>query len=155
MMTMISSCSSSDNEEPQKSVDIEVNEIWHSISGSYKGSFYIMNTDNLWYTETITFHPYSEPKEITPLFDSKCMAYGVADISDTRFLDISDVSHSYYSIKVKYSGAVPTITFYEYGDGGDIINKGDERNIRVSGSDIFLWSYGLTEKENAIRYIKQ
>lgn len=150
------SCSSSDNDEQVNPVQDEINNIWKSLKGTYKGTYYVLNTDNVWYTETITFHPFSEPKEILPIYDKKCMAYGTVDILDTRFDYISETSHSYYSIGLSYLGAIPTITFYEYNsDSGDIINKGDLRTIWISGGDIYLGGYGLTKMEDAVKYERQ
>ena len=152
----LASCSSGGDDEPQQTTNKDIAEIWHSLNGSSMGTYYLMNTDNLWYTETITFHPYSEPREILPIFESKCLAYGTAYIVDTRFFDISGTAHCYYSIDVRYSGATPTISFFKYGDDGSITDKEDKRNIRILDSGtITIWSYGLSEKENSHNYIKQ
>lgn len=154
---LLSSCSSDGGGDIEKfSVNQEVANIWQSLNGTYIGTYYLFNTDNIWYTETITFHPYSEPREIHPVFEDKCLAYGTADIVDTRFYDISGTAHCYYSIQVKYTGAVPTISFFKYGDNGGITDKEDKRNIRIVNAQTFAaWDYGLTETENSHNYIKQ
>ena len=85
------SCGGDDDEIQTSSSDKEIDVIWKSLNGSYKGVYYISNTDNVWYSETISFHPYSETKSIMSSFDGSITAYGTADIADTRFLDISGI----------------------------------------------------------------
>lgn len=53
-------------------------------------------------------------------------------------------------------GATPTISFFEYGTDGEVVNREDKRNIKVIDASSFkMWDYGLTEAENAIIYAKQ
>lgn len=149
-------CKGEENEPQNSAVSKEVNSIWKALNGSYKGVYYIFDTENIWYTETITFHPYSETKQLSSVVDGNITAFGTADIADTRFLEISGVYHCYYSIVVKYQGATPYISFYKYGEDGSIINKEDRRNIAdISSLSFRMWSYGLTEENNSHIYNKE
>lgn len=149
-------CSKEESREPQ--MDETTKKIWQTLNGKYIG----FHEDKLSaagsYTETIVFQPYAAPKEIKPtvvLFPN-FTAYGTAKITDTRFEAISGSSNCYYSIHVAYAGAEPTISFFEYGNDGSVINSEDERNIRIIDASSFkMWDYGLTEAENAIIYSKQ
>lgn len=146
---------SKDN-DPQPEMNETVKQIWQTLDGTFVG----VHEDKLSaagsYSETIVFHPYSKPREILPVYEDKCMAFGHAEITDTRFEAISGSSDCYYSIKVAYSGATPTISFFEYGTNGDIINREDKRNINViNASSCKMWNYGSTEAENAIIFTKQ
>lgn len=151
------SCSKDDDiEQPQ--IDATMKEIWASLNGSYKATHYFSNSGKEWYSETIEFYPYKEPKEITPtvmMFPS-FTAYGTATITDTRVSDIAGSSTCYYSIDVAYNGATPTISFFEYGESGEVINKEDKRNIKNWNNAQFdMWDYGLSETENIITYYRQ
>ena len=151
----LAACGGEDDTQTS-TISKEVEAIWKAINGSYKGVYYISGTDNIWYTETITFHPYSEPKPLISVLDGEVTAFGTADIADTRFIDITGIEQYYYSIVVKYQGATPYISFYKYGDDGSIINKEDRRNISdVSSSSFKMWGYGLTEENNSHTYIKE
>ena len=154
--TFISCSKDDDIEQPQ--INATVKEIWASLNGSYKATYYFNNIEKEWYSETIDFHPYSEPKKITPkviLFPS-FTAYGTATITDTRVSDIKGSSTCYYSIEVAYNGAAPTISFFEYGENGEVRNKEDKRNIKNWDYTQFdMWNYGLSEKENIKTYYKQ
>lgn len=132
-----------------------VRSIWKTLDGSYQSVFFVMNMEKVWYTETVTFHPYAEPREIFSVLDGKIKAYGTADILDTRFQEISGVGHFYYSINQTYEGATPTISFYERAGDGSVSNREDRRNVKDWCESSFkMWSYGLTEAENAVIYIK-
>ena len=135
----VAACSKDD--APQPEMNETVKQIWQTS-----------------YTETIVFQPYSKPKEIKPtvILFPDFTAYGTAVITDTRFEEISGSSTCYYSIDVKYEGATPTISFFEYGTDGEVVNREDKRNIKVIDASSFkMWDYGLTEAENAIIYAKQ
>lgn len=151
------SCGGDDDEIQTSSSDKEIDVIWKSLNGSYKGVYYISNTDNVWYSETISFHPYSETKSVMSIIDGSITAYGTADIADTRFLDISGIEHYYYSIVIKYKGAEPYISFYEYNEeSGYITNKEDRRNIAdITPTSFRMWGYGLTEENNSHTYNKE
>ena len=147
-------CSRDDDSQPE--MNEAVKQIWQALDGTFVG----VHEDKLSaagsYTETIVFHPYSEPRDIIPIYEDKCTAFGHAVITDTRFVAISGSSDCYYSIKVAYSGATPTISFFEYGTNGDVINREDKRNIKVIDASSFkMWNYGSTEAENAIIFTKQ
>lgn len=147
-------CSKDDDSRPEMNETVQ--QIWHSLDGTFVG----VHEDKLSaagsYTETIVFHPYSEPRDIIPIYEDKCAAFGHAVITDTRFVSIGGSSDCYYSIKVTYSGATPTISFFEYGTNGDVINREDKRNIKVIDASSFkMWNYGSTEAENAIIFTKQ
>lgn len=148
----------SKDDAPQPEMNAAVKQIWQALDGTFVG----VHEDKLSaagsYTETIVFHPYSEPEEIKPtvILFPDFTAYGTAVITDTRFEEISGSSTCYYSIDVKYEGATPTISFFEYGTDGEVINSEDMRNIKVINASSFkMWDYGLTEAENAIIYAKQ
>lgn len=149
-------CSSDDDLNP-KTESTTVQSIWNTLNGTYKGVFYLMgNSDKIWYTETICFHPYEKTKEIFSFLEGNFIAYGTADILDSRIENISGVEHFYYSINKKYEGATPTISFYKMSDDGSVINREDRRNIKNwSTSSFKMWSYGLTENENSVIYTKQ
>lgn len=152
----LTACSKDDN--PQPSMIGEVKQIWQTLNGRYAGFHEDKLSSAASYTETIVFQPYSEPKEIKPMviLFPDFTAYGTAVITDTRFEEISGSSTCYYSIDVKYEGAIPTISFFEYGTDGEVINSEDKRNIKVIDASSFkMWDYGLTEAENAIIYTKQ
>lgn len=149
-------CSKDDN--PQPSMNEDVKQIWQTLSGKYTGFHEDKLSSAASYTETIVFQPYSEPKEIKPIviLFPDFTAYGTAVITDTRFEAIRGSSTCYYSIDVKYEGAIPTISFFEYGTGGSVVNSEDKRNIKVINATSFkMWDYGLAETENAIIYTKQ
>ena len=156
--TAFIACSSNDNPTtPKFSKDVQ--ELWATLNGSYKGVFYLMNTDKVWYTETIKFTPYSEPKQIYPIYTydiGDIFAFGTAEIDDTRFTNISGKSTCYYVIQDTYNNKL-TITFYEYNpESGNIIGDEDKRSITNWSSTKFdMWGYGLTEAENSITYSKQ
>ncbi len=115
---------------PSSEADATVQRLRQVLSGPFVGTYRIMNTENIWYTERIVFSPYNETKEIIPIFEHKFHAYGTAEIEDSRFMAISGVQHCYYTIGVKYEGAVPTVSFYEYDPKtGNVINREDRRNI--------------------------
>lgn len=146
---------SKDN-DPKPETDEAVKEIWSSLNGTYSGFHEDKLSSAGSYTETIVFRPYSEPREILPLYEKKCMAFGSVRITDTRFEAISGSSDCYYSIDVKYEGATPTISFFEYGTNGEVINSEDKRNIKIIDARSFkMWNYGSTEAENAVAYTKQ
>lgn len=149
-------CSKDDN--PQPNMNEAIKQVWQALNGRYVG----FHEDKLSaagsYTETIVFQPYSEPKEIKPtvILFPDFTAYGTAIITDIRFEEISGSLTCYYSIDVKYDGAIPTISFFEYGADGEVTNNEDKRNIKVIDASSFsMWNYGLTEAENAIIYAKQ
>lgn len=150
----VASCSKNDSPKPE--MNETVKEIWQTLKGTYAGQY--TSFGNPYQTEEITFSPYTEPKEILPLYEKKCLAYGSAYIKTESASMVFDGEY-YYSIDVKYSGAIPTISFYEYSiDDGYIINKEDKRNIRlIDATSIKMWSYGLTEdgSGNAVIYTKQ
>lgn len=120
-------CSKDDT--PQPEIDKTVKQIWQTLDGKYTG----VHEDKLSlagsYTETIVFQPYSETKEIKPtvILFPDFTAYGTALITDTRFEEISGSSTCYYSIDVKYEGATPIISFFEYGADGEVVNREDKR----------------------------
>lgn len=150
---------SSESEPVLPQVNETVKDIWQTLNGSYTGTFYVMDTDVVWYTETIDFKPYDEPRRIYPMYtydSGEIYAYGTAEINDTRFFDISGISNCYYVIKSAYEGAIPTISFYEYdAKSGNITNDEDKRNIKEwSSSQFRMWDYGSTEKENSVIYRK-
>lgn len=155
----VSSCSSNDDggqSEPQLNQDVKT--VWQTLNGSYTGTFY--HFESKWYDETITFHPYTTPKLIYPIYSTEkgdTYAFGTADIDDTRYTSISGTKHYYYSIKTAYDGATPTVSFYEYDtESGTITNKEDKRYIKNWGSTSFnMWSYGLSETENTTEYKKK
>lgn len=152
----IAACSKDDNPKPE--TNEAVKEIWSSLNGTYSGFHEDKLSSAGSYTETIIFRPYSEPREIKPtvILFPDFTAYGTAVITDTRFEAISGSSTCYYSIDVKYEGATPTISFFEYGTDGEVINSEDKRNIKLIDARSFkMWDYGLTEAENAIIYTKQ
>lgn len=149
---------SNDDEPTTPEISKNVQELWSVLNGSYKGTFYLMNTDKVWYTETIKFTPYSEPKQIYPPYTydiGDIYAFGIAEIEDTRFTDISGNSTCYYVIQDTYNKM--TITFYEFNpDSGNIVGDEDKRSIANWSSAKFdMWGYGLTESENSITYNKQ
>lgn len=154
---LVSSCSSNDDGQSEPQLNQDVKTIWQTLNGSYKGTFY--HFESKWYDETITFHPYSAPKLIYPIYSTDkgdTYVFGTADIDDTRYTSISGTKHYYYSIKTAYDGATPTISFYQYDtESGTITNKEDKRYIKNWSSTSFnMWSYGLSEAENTTEYKK-
>ena len=154
---LVSSCSSNDDGQSEPQLNQDVKTIWQTLNGSYKGTFY--HFESKWYDETITFHPYSAPKLIYPIYSTDngdTYSFGTADIDDTRYTSISGTKHYYYSIKTAYDGATPTISFYQYDtESGTITNKEDKRYIKNWSSTSFnMWSYGLSEAENTTEYKK-
>lgn len=146
----------SKDDDPQPEMSAAVKQIWQALDGTFVGAHEDKLSAAGSYTETIVFHPYSEPRDIIPIYEDKCAAFGHAVITDTRFVAISGSSTCYYSINVKYEGATPTISFFEYGTNGDVINREDKRNIKVIDASSFkMWNYGSTEAENAIIFTKQ
>lgn len=147
-------CSKNNDTSPEMSGTVK--EIWQTLNGKFIGEY--TSFGNPYQTEEITFSPYPEPKEILPLYEKKCLAFGSAQIKiKTSGLEFDGVY--YYSIDEKYSGAIPTISFHEYDtNSGYVINKEDKRNLRIiNNSSIKMWSYGLTEdgSGNAVIYTKQ
>lgn len=152
------SCGSDDEPETRPEMSKEVKELWSSLSGTYSTTFELLNTGKEWYTETITFTPYNEPKKILPPFTSKrgdIYAYGMADIHDTRFISISGISRCYYCLGASATGKT-TVTFYKYADNnGESWGSEDERNIKLLSSDAFqMWPYGTSEAENVHTYTR-
>ena len=157
MSLCLISCGGDEDESVVETKNSEVEHIWKNVDGAYTATYYISGTDNVWYTETIDFHPYDTPKSILPLFEDKCDAFGTADITDTRFFDIVGIEHYYYSIVVKYQGAQPYISFYKYDEeSGNITNKEDRRLVAdVTSASFRMWGYGLTEENNSHTYSKE
>lgn len=156
MALCLAACGGDDDEPMVNPTNSEIESIWKSLNGAYKATYYISNTDNIWYTETIDFHPYEKTKRIIPIYEDKCDAYGTADITDTRFFSIVGVEHYYYSIVVKYQGAQPYISFYKYDENGNITNKEDRRIIAdITPASFRMWGYGLTEENNTHTYNKE
>ena len=154
----LSSCGGDDEPEARPEISKEVRELLSSLSGTYTTTVKLLNTDKVWYTETITFKPYSEPKKIVPPFTDKSgdiYAYGTADIEDTRFTSISGTSRCYYCFGTSAAGKT-TVTFYEYADdNGEGWDKEDERSIRLLSRDSFqMWPYGTSEAENIQTYTR-
>lgn len=154
MALSVMSCSKEETEQP--AMNETVKEIWTTLYGTYKGTYISSLTGKEQYSETIEFHPYPEPKEITPvviLFP--CFtAYGTAIITDTRFEFISGSSNYYYSINITYGE--PTISFFECDDDGDVINREDKRIIKDWGISQFkMWNYGIAEEGNSAIHIKE
>lgn len=155
----LTACGNDDEPEARPEISQEVRELWSSLKGTYTTTFELMNTGKVWYTETITFKPYNEPKKIVPPFTSKrgdIYAYGTADIEDTRFTSISGTSRCYYCFGTSATGKT-TVTFYKYADdNGDGWGSEDERSIRLLSSDSFqMWPYGTSEAENIQTYTRQ
>lgn len=156
-------CSDSTEQQTAQPMDKSIKEVWAALQGSYMGTYYIMNTDKVWYTETITFKPYSDLVRIIPIYttqEGEVYAYGEAEIEDTRFTNISGISHCYYVINNTYQNNTLTLSFYEFDPESDnvvnIINDEDKRNIKEwSSSQFKMWGYGLTEAENSVIYEKQ
>ena len=154
----LTSCSGDDEPETRPEISKEVRELWSALSGTYTTTYELLNTGKVWYTETITFTPYSEPKKILPPVTDKrgdIYAYGTADIVDTRFTSISGTSRCYYCFGTSATGKT-TITFYEYAnDNGQGWGREDERSIRLLSSDSFqMWPYGMSEAENIQTYTR-
>lgn len=152
-------CGNDDEPEATPTITKEIREVWSSLSGTYSTTFYVLNTDNVWYTETITFKPYSAPEKFVPIMTDKrgdIYAYGTADIQDTRFTSITGTSHCYYCLGYSSTGKL-TITFYQYAnDSGESWGREDERSIRLlSASEFEMWSYGTSEAENVHKYVRQ
>ena len=124
----IAACSKDDTPKPE--MNETVKQIWQTLNGRYIGFHEDKLSSAGSYTETIVFQPYSEPEEIKPtvILFPDFTAYGTAVITDTRFEEISGSSTCYYSIDVKYEGAIPTISFFEYGTDGEVVNSEDQRN---------------------------
>jgi hypothetical protein len=159
LATFMCACSDNDETSSANNITSAVKSAWVTLNGTYSTTFYLLKTENIWYTETITFKPYSERKVITPFFTSAkgtVYAYGEADIVDTRFVKISGTSKCYYSLNTAYDGAPLTISFYEYAnDNGNSLGSEDKRNIKnITSNSFSMWEYGLTEAENTQTYTK-
>lgn len=140
---MMWSCGNDDEPEVD-TVPEGIKKVWLSLDGTYSTTFELMNTGKDWYSETITFHPYSERKIIVPPYtyiSGDVYAYGTAEIYDTRYSSINDDEPElcYYSINTNYSGGLE-IAFFELNpESGYVIGREDSRTIRVlSASEIEL-----------------
>lgn len=159
----LSSCSEPSDQQNVQPMSESVNDLWETLRGTYMGTYYLMDTDKVWYTESITFKPYSDLVHIIPLYttqEGSVYAYGEAEIDDSRFTSISGISHCYYVINDSYQDEILTISFYEFDPNTenilDIVNDEDKRNIKDwSSSQFKMWDYGSTEAENAVNYLKQ
>jgi hypothetical protein len=159
LATLVCACSDDDEPSQTNTIPVAVESAWGTLRGTYSTTFYVLKTENVWYTETITFKPYSERKVITPIFTSEkgtVYAYGEADIVDTRYVKISGTSKCYYSLNAAYDGAPLTISFYQYAtDSGESWGSEDKRNIKnITSNSFSMWGYGLTETENSHIYAK-
>lgn len=145
---------SKDNDTPPE-ISGTVRDIWQALNGTFIGEYTTFG--NPYKTEEITFTPYLEPVEILPIYEKKCLAFGSARIK-IKYSSLDFDGVYYYSLDEMYSGAIPTISFYEYdAKSGNIINSADKRNIRIiNASSIKMWSYGLTEdgSGNVVIYTK-
>lgn len=149
-------CSKDNN--PQPEMNEAVKQIWQTLDGTFTGVHEDKLSAAASYTENIVFQPYSEPKKIEPtvILFPDFTAYGTAVITDSRSEAINDSSTCYYSIEVKYEGAIPTISFFEYGTDGEVVNSENKRNIKIIDASSFkMWNYGSTEAENAVIYTKR
>ena len=121
----------------------ETERMWKALDGSYTGKFYVMQSDFVWKTETITFTPASEPFK-----KAGCDIFGTATIF-TKYGSFENTENYYYSFTQHNSKR--TITFYKTTS----MFSSYEYNIAdVTESSFRMWDYGLTEEENTITYYK-
>ncbi len=151
-------CSKDNEPKNESEKSKEVKELWITLTGIYSTTFYVANTDAVWYTETITFKPYKEPKIIMPPYtdqNGEVYAFGEADIKDSRFTSISGVQRCYYSLYLRLGK--PTISFYQFADdNGDSWGREDCRSVEIIDASKFeMWSYGTSKTENAHTYKRQ
>lgn len=155
----LTACGNDDEPAQQSTMTQEVRELWSALSGTYSTTFYLFDTDKVWYTETITFKPYAQPKVINPPFTTlkgDIYAYGTADFVDTRFTSISGTSHCYYCLGTSATGKT-IVTFFKFeDDNGSTWGREDMRSIRLLSSSSFqMWPYGTSEAENIQTYTRQ
>lgn len=165
LVALLTACGSDTTDEPDAPVEISdvVEDLWkNTLVGTFKTEFYYNATsDKLWYTETITFHPYDKPRTLSPLevyADKTVTAFGTADIADSRFTSISGTSHCYYTLyEDMYEGKLLTVAFYPYADdNGAGLDKADVRHVTpLFSGNFYMWPKGLTEEENKHLYTKQ
>lgn len=139
----------SKNDEAPQNTDKEVAVVIQVLNGRFVGSLYSSTTSTT-ETEEITFFPYSSAKEMTSTLEGKIKAYGTAVVTkytNDHLLEIS--CNCYYSVNIAYAGAQPTLSFYAYGENGDINNKEDKRIITIlSNSSFKMRGYGLSDDNN-------
>jgi hypothetical protein len=150
--TLLLGCSKDD--EP-KNIDKEVEAITQVLNGEFIGSLYSSVT-NTTETEELVFTPYSSTKEMMSVIDGKVEVYGTAIV--TKYTNdhlLETTQNCYYSVRVAYTGAQPTVSFYPYSSSGDINDTEDKRIITIlSNSSFKMRDYGLTEN-NDKTYTKQ
>ena len=116
----------------------EIYAVTRILSGKFVGSLYSSVT-NTTETEEITFSPYQSAKEVVSILDGKIDAHGTAVVVK-YFNDhlLESTKDCYYSVKVVYAGAQPTISFYPYNiEKGEIINNENKRDIIIISDQSF------------------
>lgn len=155
LITALWSCSKDEEQTPVLST--EEQEILNVLSGKFVGSLYSPTTSTT-ETEEITFTPYASAKGITKLLGEKIelYVYGTAIVTEYFNDHLLEVSQNcYYTVSVAYKGAKPTLSFYPYSDGGEILAKEDKRDITILSENSFkMCRTGLSDN-NAKTFTKQ
>lgn len=135
---------SGDEPNTQDTTDTEVAAVLSILDGTFSAQQEMVGSVQ---HEDITFYPFTTPTKYISL-DGSVSVHGRAVVSNYYNDHQLAVTHNtYYVVRVAYSGATPTLSFYQYGDNGEINNREDKRQIQVlSDSSFKFLSGGLSSQ---------
>ena len=130
---------SGDEPNPQDTTEAEVAAVLSILDGTYSAQQEMVGNVQ---HEDITFYPFTTPTKYVSL-DGSVSVHGRAVVSNYYNDHKLEFTHNtYYVVRVAYSGATPTLSFYQYGDNGEINNREDKRQIQVLSDRTFKFLSG-------------
>ena len=148
-MLTLTACSS-DEPSAQDAIEEETATVLSVLNGTFTAEKEVLGSVE---HEDITFTPFSTPEKYISL-DGLVSVHGKAVVSKYYNDHSLEITHNtYYIVRVAYSGATPTLSFYQYGDNGEINNREDKRQIQVLTDDTFKFLTGGLSAETI--YTKQ
>lgn len=141
---------SSDEPNTQDTTERETAKVLSVLTGTFAAQKDVLGSVE---HEDITFTPFATPTKYVSL-DGSVSVQGKAVVSKYYNDHKLDVTHNaYYVVRVAYSGATPTLSFYQYGEDGEINNREDKRQIQVLNGNSFKFLTGGLSAETI--YTKQ
>lgn len=130
---------SGDEPNTQDTTDTEVAAVLSILDGTFSAQQEMVGNVQ---HEDITFYPFTTPTKYVSL-DGSVSVHGRAVVSNYYNDHKLEITHNtYYVVRVAYSGATPTLSFYQYGDNGEINNREDKRQIQVLSDRTFKFLSG-------------
>lgn len=141
---------SSDDPITQDTTEQETTKVLSALTGTFTAQKDVLgNTEH----EDITFTPFATPTKYVSL-DGTISVHGKAVVSRYYNDHLLEITHNtYYIVRVAYLGATPTLSFYQYGEDGEINNREDKRQIQVLNGNSFKFLTGGLSAETT--YSKQ